>query len=149
MRNANRHSANNANAPRVSNSSLHQWPRPRTEGDPSPLSNSNRGLELEGPEQNEAIDTMFHRGHLDRREFLTLSTLTTAATLLPNSLHATQSSQPGLVSLRVTGDAQSGYGVTILFRDRPISRHHQGGELSAIFQNSERSLEDRADDWKA
>lgn len=88
-------------------------------------------------------------GQLDRREFLTLSALTTAATLLPQSLHAATPTTSGLVSLQVTGDAQSGYGVTILYRGQAIARHHAGGEFSAIFQNSERSLEDRADDWKA
>jgi hypothetical protein len=88
-------------------------------------------------------------GELDRREFLTLSALTTAATLLPQSLHATIPTVSGLVSLQVTGDARSGYGVTILYRGQAIARHHAGGEFSAIFQNSERSLEDRADDWKA
>jgi hypothetical protein len=88
-------------------------------------------------------------GELDRREFLTLSTLTTAATLLPQSLHAAIPTVSGLVSLQVTGDAQSGYGVTILYRSKAIARHHAGGEFSAVFQNSERSLEDRTDDWKA
>src|ERR1035437_489872 len=88
-------------------------------------------------------------GKLDRREFLTLSALTTAAALLPQSLHATETSESGLVSLEVTGDAQRGYGVAILYRGQAIARHHQGGEFSAVFQNNERSLEDRADDWKA
>jgi hypothetical protein len=86
---------------------------------------------------------------LDRREFLALSALATAATLLPDSLHGDQPSDPGLISLRVSGDAQSGFGVTILFRGQPIARHHRGGEFSAIFQNTEHSLEDRAGDWKA
>ena len=88
-------------------------------------------------------------GQLDRREFLALSALTTAATLLPQSLHAAIPNDSGLVSLQVTGDAQSGYGVTIVYRGQAIARHHAGGEFSAIFQNSERSLEDRTDDWKA
>jgi hypothetical protein len=87
-------------------------------------------------------------GKLDRREFLTLSALTTAATLLPDSLHAATPSGSGLVSLEVTGDDQRGYGVAILYRGHSIAQHHQG-EISAIFQNSERSLEDRVDDWKA
>ncbi len=86
---------------------------------------------------------------LDRREFLTLSALTTAASLLPESLHAEASSDSSLVSLQVTGDAQRGYGVRILYRGHSIAQHNQGGEFSGIFQNSERSLEDRADDWKA
>jgi hypothetical protein len=92
---------------------------------------------------------MISHGQLDRREFLILSALTTAATLLPQSLHATIPTVSGLVSLQVTGDARSGYGVTILYRGQAIARHHAGGEFSAIFQNSERSLEDRTDDWKA
>src|ERR1035437_7187599 len=92
---------------------------------------------------------MVSREQLDRREFLALSALTTVAALLPESLHATKHPESGFVSLQVTGDVQSGYGVTILYRGQAIARHHQGGEFSAIFQNSERSLEDRADDWKA
>jgi hypothetical protein len=92
---------------------------------------------------------MLSHARLDRREFLSLSALTSAAALLPQSLYASQSSETDLVSLEVTGDAQRGYGVTILYRGQAIARHHQGGELSAVFQNSERSLEDRVDDWKA
>jgi hypothetical protein len=86
---------------------------------------------------------------LDRREFLALSALTSVATLLPESVYAAQSSEPDLVSLEVTGDARQGYGVAILYRGRAIARHHHGGEFSAFFQNNERSLEDRIDDWKA
>jgi hypothetical protein len=91
------------------------------------------------------------RGTLNRRKFITLSALTSSATLLPNSLHATEASQVDLnpLSLKVVGEPQQGYGVTILYHGHPIARHNQGGEFSAIFQNSERSLEDRADDWKA
>src|ERR1035441_8356197 len=92
---------------------------------------------------------MVYNGRLLRREFLVLSALATAATLIPESVNATQLSDRGLVSLRVTGDAQRGYGLLILHRGHSIARHHQGGEFSAVFQNSERSLEDRADDWKA
>jgi hypothetical protein len=88
-------------------------------------------------------------GNLDRREFITLSAFTTAAALLPHTSHAAPTSESGSVSLQATGDAQAGYGVAILFRDQVIARHHRGGEFSAVFQNSERSLEDRVDDWKA
>jgi len=84
-----------------------------------------------------------------RREFLVLSALTTGATLLPESLRTNQPLVPGLVSLEVAGDAQNGYGVEILYRGQAIARHHRGGEFSAIFQNTDRSLEDRADDWRA
>jgi hypothetical protein len=92
---------------------------------------------------------MVSRGQLDRREFLGLSALTTVAILMPESLHATGPTEAGLVSLKVTGDAQQGYGVSILYRGLAIARHRQGGEFSAIFQNSEGSLEDGIDDWKA
>jgi hypothetical protein len=97
----------------------------------------------------EDLEDMVTFGTLDRREFLTLSALATAATMMPHSLRAAQSSALGLVSLEATGDAKSGYGVAILYRGEVIARHHGGGEFSALFQNSERSLEDRADDWKA
>src|SRR6267154_2545570 len=53
------------------------------------------------------------------------------------------------LTLKVSGDATSGYGAVLLFNGRPILRHNQGGEFSALFQNEERSLEDRVDDWKA
>ena len=92
---------------------------------------------------------MIFPGNLDRREFLGLSVLTVAATLLPQWLRAGEPSQAGMVSLQPTGDARSGYGVTILYRGQAVARHHQGGEFSAIFQNCERSLEDREDDWRA
>jgi hypothetical protein len=86
---------------------------------------------------------------LNRREFIALSTLSMGAALLPKSLEGAEATQPGPLSLRVTGDAHAGYGVTILHGGERIARHHRGGEFSAVFQNSERSLEDRANDWKA
>lgn len=92
---------------------------------------------------------MITSGRLDRREFIALSALAATATLLPHSAHATQSSDPGLMSLHVTGDAEHGYGVAVLYRGEVIARHHHGGEFSAVFQNADRSLEDRVDDWKA
>jgi hypothetical protein len=88
-------------------------------------------------------------GNLDRREFIALSACTTAATLLPHMSHAAPTSESGSVSLQVTGDSQSGYGVKIFYMNKVIARHNRGGEFSAVFQNSERSLEDRIDDWKA
>ena len=53
------------------------------------------------------------------------------------------------LTLKVSGDPASGYGAVLLFNGRPILRHNQGGEFSALFQNEERSVEDRVDDWKA
>ena len=54
---------------------------------------------------------MVTHARLDRREFLALSALTSVATLLPESVYATQSSETDRVSLEVTGDAQHGYGL--------------------------------------
>jgi hypothetical protein len=53
------------------------------------------------------------------------------------------------LTLRVAGDPQQGYGVTLLFNGQPVAQHNRGGEFSASFQNEERSVEDRVDDWKA
>ncbi len=53
------------------------------------------------------------------------------------------------MTLKVTGDARSGYGVTVLFNGRPIARHNGGGEFSALFQNGDRALEDRIVNWRA
>jgi hypothetical protein len=53
------------------------------------------------------------------------------------------------LTLKVSGDATSGYGAVLVFNGRPILRHNQGGEFSAVFQNEERSVEDRVDEWKA
>jgi hypothetical protein len=99
--------------------------------------------------QNAREFIMVFHDTLDRREFLGRSTLATVATLIPMSLRAAGQSEADHVSLDVTGDAQLGYGVTILYRDRVIAHHDRGGEFSALFQNSERSLEDEIDVWKA
>ena len=38
---------------------------------------------------------------------------------------------------------------TVLHDGRPIAQHNEGGEFSGIFQNEERSVEDRVAAWKA
>jgi len=53
------------------------------------------------------------------------------------------------LTLKVTGDAKQGYGVSLFFKGQPVIRHNHGGEFSAVFQNEERSVEDRVNDWKA
>ncbi|MGH9700643.1 MAG: hypothetical protein ACRD52_14460, partial [Candidatus Acidiferrales bacterium] len=53
------------------------------------------------------------------------------------------------VSLKVVGNEKQGYGVAILHGGRIVARHNEGGEFSAVFQNGERSLEDRITNWKA
>jgi hypothetical protein len=53
------------------------------------------------------------------------------------------------LTLKVTGDPKEGYSVALLFGGRLFARHNRGGEFSASFQNEERSVEDRVNDWKA
>jgi hypothetical protein len=53
------------------------------------------------------------------------------------------------LTLKVAGDAKQGYGVSLFFNGLPVIRHNHGGEFSAVFQNEERSVEDRVNDWKA
>ena len=61
---------------------------------------------------------------------------------------AKASSQPAAgLALRVLGDSQSGYNVTLLWRGLPVTR--DDGEFSALFQNGDRSLEDPVESWKA
>src|SRR6266481_3449592 len=67
------------------------------------------------------------------------------------SLGATAAAIPGTneLSFKVVGDATHGFGVAILRNREPIARHNQGGEFSATFQNEDRSVEDRVENWKA
>lgn len=87
-------------------------------------------------------------GTMDRRTFLSLSTAAMAGCV------ATSTSAQGLsrsagdrLSLRVEGNATAGFAVVLLFDGAPITASH--GEISARFQNGERSLEDTIDGWKA
>lgn len=96
----------------------------------------------------EVMNVMF-REPLDRREFLGRSTLATVASLVPLAAHAGRAAATGDVTLAITGDAKNGYGVAVQYRGQAIAQHHGGGEFSARFQNSERSLQDEIEDWKA
>ena len=53
------------------------------------------------------------------------------------------------LALKITGDPKQGFGVALLFNGKPFAQHNRGGEFSACFQNEERSVEDRVNDWKA
>jgi hypothetical protein len=53
------------------------------------------------------------------------------------------------LKLQITGDAPSGYGVSLLFHGQPLARHNGGGEFSGVFQNEDRSVIDRVENWKA
>jgi hypothetical protein len=92
---------------------------------------------------------------VSRRHFIEKSVTTGLAVglgLKIDPLHGSVSpSAPKMdgLTLKVSGDAVSGYGAVLLHDGRPILRHSQGGEFSALFQNEERSVEDRVDDWKA
>ena len=92
-------------------------------------------------------------GRSSRRQFLEQSAAGTVVAALgwaiaPLTVGATSTASGG-VSLMVVGDSERGYGVEILFRGQPVARHEAGGEFSAVFQNGERSLEDRIENWKA
>src|ERR1700694_3915267 len=53
------------------------------------------------------------------------------------------------LTLEVKGEHKQGYGVALFFNGQPVARHNHGGEFSAVFQNEERSVEDRVNAWKA
>ncbi len=94
-------------------------------------------------------------GTISRRRFIEGSiTAGLAAGLAPKveafqgAASATAYDTEGL-TLKVTGDAKQGYGVSLLFNGQVFARHNRGGEFSAFFKNEERSVEDYAHDWKA
>src|SRR5450432_3119319 len=83
---------------------------------------------------------------VSRRHFIEKSVTTGLAVglgLKIDPLHGSASSsapkREGL-TLKVSGDVVSGYGAVLLHDGRPILRHSQGGEFSALFQNEERSV---------
>ena len=97
--------------------------------------------------------TLANRG-ISRRQFLERSMAGTLAAGLwasvPQGVSPSRTaSETDGVSLKVAGDDKQGYGVEILFRGQHVARHNAGGEFSAVFQNGERSLEDRIENWKA
>jgi hypothetical protein len=51
--------------------------------------------------------------------------------------------------LEVTGDASSGYGVSLRSNGQALARHNGGGEFSGVFQNEDRSVTDEVENWKA
>lgn len=86
-----------------------------------------------------------------RREFLAISTAAAATGIMPGAFGQnadTPQHRPSEVTLKVSGDSARGFGVSVLFRGSPVTSE-ASGELSAVFQNGERSLEDRVDKWKA
>jgi len=94
-------------------------------------------------------------GFISRRTFLERSMLggmvsSFAPAILPLKANSfLTSSESSDIELKVLGNKEEGYGVALFYRGQPIARHNSGGEFSAIFQNGERSLEDRVENWKA
>jgi len=89
---------------------------------------------------------------ISRRQFIAASAVSSLAGILNRpdaTAYAPTTSSNNELTLATTGNAQQGYGVAIQFRGEPIARHNSGGEFSAVFQNSDRSLKDRIDDWRA
>ena len=54
---------------------------------------------------------------------------------------------PKRMSLRIDGNVNDGYSAVVLHDSQPVV--HRRSEIYAVFQNGERSLEDRLDNWKA
>lgn len=87
----------------------------------------------------------------DRREFLSISATAAIGSLLAGGVtaHAMAEGRTGSdISLKVAGNSVEGYGVSVLLQGSPVVRE-DSGEFSAVFQNGERSLEDRVENWKA
>ena len=88
-----------------------------------------------------------------RRHFILSSVATTVAGLGVQHAHAMDISSPqkpeSQVAFEVNGDQERGYGVEILYAGQRVARHGNGGEFSATFQNDDRSLEDRVENWRA
>src|SRR6266436_3310527 len=95
------------------------------------------------------------RKFVSRRHFIEKSVTTGLAVGLGLKIEPLRRSESAIstetdgLTLKVSGDLTSGYGAVLVFNGRPILRHNQGGEFSALFQNEERSVEDHVNDWKA
>ncbi len=89
---------------------------------------------------------------ISRRQFIATSAAAGLARMVDGDdssvCSQVRSSDQGLV-LTPTGNAQQGYSAAIQFRGKPIAQHNDGGEFSAIFQNSDRSLQDQIENWRA
>ena len=89
---------------------------------------------------------------ISRRGFIAVSAATSVAGFLHHPVttaYAKAATSNDDLTLAITGSQQQGYGAAIQFRGEAIARHAAGGEFSAVFQNSDRSLEDRIENWRA
>lgn len=88
---------------------------------------------------------------ISRRRFIANSAATGLAGFLPRAAfwNSSQRSSTGRITLKAVGDPCSGYKAQISFDGRPVAQNLGDGEFSAIFQNFDRSLEDRVQGWRA
>jgi len=88
---------------------------------------------------------------ISRRQFIAGSAAAGLAGILPPGAFGdtAEDSSSKRVTVKAAGDPHSGYHAVILFAGREIARHSGTGEFSAVFHNSDRSLEDRVQDWRA
>ena len=88
---------------------------------------------------------------ISRRQFIAGSAAAGLAGILPSGAFGdtAEGSSSKRVTVKAAGDTHSGYHAVILFGGREIARHSGEGEFSAVFHNSDRSLEDRVQDWRA
>ncbi|MCU1269963.1 MAG: hypothetical protein JWN74_1257 [Acidobacteriaceae bacterium] len=88
---------------------------------------------------------------ISRRQFIASSAATGVAGMVcgrDGSAATSIRSPHAKVSLRASGDARQGYQTVILFDGQPVAQSGEG-EFSAVFQNSDRSLEQRVQNWRA
>lgn len=87
----------------------------------------------------------------DRREFLGIGAAVAAGMLLPGAFAERveeHGSPDAEVTLKVTGNAAMGYQVCMLCGGKAVTAE-DGDEISAVFQNGERSITEHVERWKA
>ena len=95
------------------------------------------------------------RAGFSRRQFILSSVATGIAGVISRPSSSAVAASPSIdspnqsLTFEVVGDPDRGYGVEIVFKKDRIARHNAGGEFSALFQNPDRSQEDRIENWKA
>ena len=94
------------------------------------------------------------RARLSRRKFVLSSLATGIAGIVsrhakPAAAASSSHSPDQWLTFELSGDREHGYGVEIRFQGQRVARHKKGGEFSAVFQNADRSLEDRVENWRA
>ena len=88
---------------------------------------------------------------ISRRQFIASSAATGIAGIaFGREVARATSTRPrdARVSLRGSGNARQGYQAVVLFNGQPVAQGG-GGEFSAVFQNDDRSVEQRVENWRA